>query len=186
MHCAIYPVASLHLPGSSPTRQHRPRAVAVVASWRRPGVPSPPLSWPRRQPTAPTAALLLGPKADRPRRTHDRPVPVCRTVRPLWPIAPGSGRALSVVPECSQWSLVYSALRMPFQSDHIFANPPNCRQYHPPLNRPAVALPVPSARSASLAISRSAPFRHLRRTDAWPPEWWRSGKPDQLRHHAIH
>ena len=55
-------------------RRHPPRAVAVVASWRRPGVPEPPPSSPRRQPTAPAAALLLGPKADRPRRTHDRPV----------------------------------------------------------------------------------------------------------------
>ena len=167
-------------------REHRPRAVAVVASWRRPGVPGPPPSWPRRQPTAPAAALLLGPKADRPRRTHDAPMPVCRTVQPPWSIAPGCGYALSAVPECWQWSFGYSALRMPSQSDHIFVNPPDGRQHHPPLNRPAVALPVPSARSASLAISRSAPFRHLRRTDAWPPEWWRSGKPDQLRHHAIH
>ena len=144
MHSAIYPVASLHLPGSSPTRQsagiqgrvagivsrlagpdaagavhvrrqrspppampcqprwsppdpqqpwpcpagtpptttptvnrgwlrrHQPRAVAVVASWRRPGVPEPPPSWPLRQPTAPAAALPPGPKADRPRRTYDR------------------------------------------------------------------------------------------------------------------
>ena len=87
------------LPTTTPTvdrgwlRRHRPRAVAVVASWRRPGVPEPPSSSPLRQPTAPAAALLLGPKADRPRRTHDWSVPVCRTVRPLWPIAPGSGRA---------------------------------------------------------------------------------------------
>ena len=101
------PVASLHLPGSSPTRQsaeskaglpassaalpartppdpqrpgpcpagtpptttptvdrgwlrrHPPRAVAVVASWRRPGVPGPPPSWPRRQPTAPQQRYFL-------------------------------------------------------------------------------------------------------------------------------
>ena len=44
-----------------------------------------------------------------------RPVPVCRTVRPLWPIAPGSGCALSAVPECWQWSLAYSALPIPSQ-----------------------------------------------------------------------
>ena len=88
---------------------------AGVASWRWPGAPSPPLSSPRRQPTAPAAALLLGPKADRPRRTHDRPVPVCRTVRPPWPIAPGSECALSAVPECPQWSLAYSALPIPSQ-----------------------------------------------------------------------
>ena len=75
------------LPTTTPTvdrgwlRRHRPKTVAVVASWRRPGVPEPPPSWPRRQPTAPAAALPPGPKADRPRRTHDRPVPVCRTVR---------------------------------------------------------------------------------------------------------
>ena len=47
--------------------------------------------------------------------THDRPVPVCRTVRPPWPIAPGSGCALSAVPECWQWSLAYSVLPIPSQ-----------------------------------------------------------------------
>ena len=52
-------------------RRHPPRPVAVVASWRRPDAPGPLPSWPRRRPTAPAAALLLGPKADRPRRTHD-------------------------------------------------------------------------------------------------------------------
>ena len=184
----------------------------------------------RRQPTAPARQRYTpGPKADRPRRTHDpvradpampvcrtvqcrpgrrqlrpggsgvrfpfpssgmlavdAPMPVCRTVQPPWSIAPGCGCALSAVPECWQWSLAYSALPIPSQSDHIFANPPDGRQHHPPLNRPAVALPASSARSASLAISRSAPFRHLRRTDAWPPESWCSGKPDQLHHHAIH
>ena len=52
-----------------------------------------------------------GPSSPDPRR----PVPVCRTVRPPWPIAPGSGRALSAVPECWQWSLAYSALPIPSQ-----------------------------------------------------------------------
>ena len=189
-----WPCPAGTLPTTTPTvdrgwlRRHRPRAVAVVASWRRPGAPghAAAVMLPLRQPTAPAAALLPGPKADRPRPTHDRPVPVCRTVRPPWPIAPGSGRALSAVPECWQWSFGYSALRMPSQPDHIFANPPDGRQHYPREHRPTVTLPVPSARSASLAISRSAPLRRLRRTDAWPPEWWRSGKPDQLRHHAIH
>ena len=118
---AAWAVSSRNAATTTPTvdqgwlRRHRPRAVAVVASWRRPGVPSPPPSSPRRQPTAPPAALPPGPKADRPRRTHDAPMPVCRTARPPWPIAPGSGCALSAAPECWQWSLAYSALPIPSQ-----------------------------------------------------------------------
>ena len=107
-------------------RRHPPRAVAVVASWRRPGVPSPPPSSPLRQPTAPAAALLLGPNADRPRPTHDRPVP-CRTVRPPWPIAalanPGPSMRFPQFRNAGSghW-LTPRSLFLP-KSDHILTNP---------------------------------------------------------------
>ena len=182
---SIYPVASLHLPGSSPTRQSagiQGRVAGIVSRLADPDAagavhvrrggdrrllqclasldgrrripsglgrvqperrPPQPRQWigvgsgdtgpglllglpvggdpvlPRRRrhrlggsQQLPPAALPPGPKADRPRRTHDAPMPVCRTARPPWPIAPGSGCALSAVPECWQWS--FGLLRAPY------------------------------------------------------------------------
>ena len=185
-----YPTGTL--PTTTPTvdrgwlRRHRPRAVAGVASWRRPGAPEPPPSWLLRQPTAPAAALLLGPEggpsSPDPRRANARlpyrtaDLANCARVR------------VCTFRSSGMLAVVIRLLRAPyaFPIGSYFRQSTRRSSTLSPLNRPTVTLPVPSARSASLAISRSAPLRRLRRTDACPPEWWRSGKPDQIRHHAIH